>query len=87
MNWECWIGFHDWEVSGGNLIANDLVTRVKRGHRCCRRCGKLAGPVFHYPPRYKYTCYECGGPLSAENARAGLDCGFCQEANGSTGDK
>jgi len=41
------------------------------------------GPRFHYPPRYKYTCYGCGGPLSAENASAGKDCGRCQSRGSS----
>lgn len=83
MSWKyrllCWLGLHHWTVSDGKLIADDLVGRIKRGHRCCLRCGKVTGPLFRYPPAYKYTCYGCGGPLSEENVRAGTDCGFCQE--------
>jgi hypothetical protein len=80
MSWKyrllCWLGFHHWTYSSGGGL----------GKRCCLRCGERRGPVLHYPPRYKYTCYGCGGPLSAENAGAGRDCGFCQadETTGNT---
>lgn len=38
----CWLGVHHWTYSAGTLIADDLVSRVKSGERCCLRCGKVS---------------------------------------------
>jgi hypothetical protein len=72
----CLFKGHDWTEQPLRLH------RVGFPARDCGRCGAHedeSGPMLSFPARYKYTCYGCGGPLSAENAGAGLDCGLCQE--------